>query len=189
MIIPEIAFDLQAPESLQPGTYSVRVQGMPVAEATGSERRLVQAQTTLILGPLLDLWNFIRRPLPNISMTVVEPFEVRLSTELPNIDLQRGTSTTLELKAENVPKDSVVQVMDLPSGVTYSLVSWESDRIVLSLEAALDASIGLFNISAETKIGNRRAPTRSVKLTVSPASDSSRRRNEIKDKDTSAKKR
>ena len=177
MIIPEIAFDLQAPASLQLGTYPVRVQGMPVAEKTGSEQ-LIQAQATLILGPLLDLWNFIRRPLPNISMSVVEPFEVRLSTEVPNIDLQRGASATLELKAENVPKGCTVQVMDLPSGVTYSLVSWENDRIVLSLEAALDASIGLFNISAETKIGNRWAPTRPVKLTVSPAPESSRRRSE-----------
>jgi hypothetical protein len=168
MIIPDIVFRVQAPQSLQLGTYPMRVQGVPAEEETSLERRLVQAQTTLILGPILDAWNFIRRPLPAILMTVVEPFEVRLSTETPELDLRRGAATSLELKAENVPKDSGVQLMNLPAGVAYRLAGRESDHITLSLEAAPDATLGVADISAEVKIGNRWAPTRPIKLTVSP---------------------
>ncbi|PYV93753.1 MAG: hypothetical protein DMG05_00380 [Acidobacteria bacterium] len=175
MIIPEIAFRIQLPESLQPGVYPVHVQGVSAAEEAGPER-LVQAQSTLMIGPILDLWNFIRRPLPYISMTVIEPFEVRLSAEVPSVDLQRGTTVTLDLKAENLPKDSNVQVVNLPSGVTYRLIRWQNDQITLSLEAAPDASLGLFDISAEAQIGNRWAPTRPIPLTVSPAPEVSHRR-------------
>jgi len=176
MIIPELTFSIQAPASLQPGVYPVRVMGVSAAEEKRPEQQLVQAQTTLILGPILDLWNFIRRPLPYISMTVVEPFEVRLSTEAQSIDLRRGTTATLELKAENLPKDSDVQVMNLPSGVSYRLLGWQKNQITLSLEATLDASLGLFDISAEAKVGNRWAPTGPIALTVSAPPESGHRR-------------
>ena len=176
MIIPELTFSIQAPASLQPGVYPVRVVGVSAAEEKRPEQQLVQAQTTLILGPILDLWNFIRRPLPYISMTVVEPFEVRLSTEAQSMDLRRGTAATLELKAENLPKDSDVQVMNLPSGVSYRLLGWQKNKITLSLEATLDASLGLFDISAEAKVGNRWAPTGPIALTVSAPPESGHRR-------------
>jgi hypothetical protein len=176
MIIPEIAFRIQAPESLQSGVYPVRVQGVSAAEEKSLEPRLVQAQSTLILGPILDLWNFIRRPLPCIAMTVVEPFGARLSAEAPSIDLRRGATATLELKEEHLPKDSHVEVMELPLGVAYRIVGWENERITLGLEAAPDASLGLFDISAEAQIGNRWASTRPIALTVSPAPEVSHRR-------------
>src|SRR3989454_5482003 len=38
MIIPEIAFRIQLPESLQPGVYPVHVQGVSAAEEAGPER-------------------------------------------------------------------------------------------------------------------------------------------------------
>ena len=90
------------PESVRAGIYPVRIQGAPAGEETTSERWFVQAQTTLILGPILDAWNFIRRPLPGIFMTVVEPFDSRISAESVEMDLRQGSMATLELKTENI---------------------------------------------------------------------------------------
>jgi len=176
MIIPEIAFRVTVPQSIQPGTYPVRVLGAPMGEESGSIQHFVQAQTTLILGPILDAWNFIRRPLPNVSMTVVEPFDVRLSAESVEISLQQGGMATLELRAENLPDDSVVQLINLPAGVGCRLAGRENNGITFNLEAASDASPGISDISAEVKVGNRWASTRPIKLTVSPAEPSRRRR-------------
>jgi hypothetical protein len=169
MIIPDIPFRVQVPQSLEAGTYALRVYGVATEQAGSSDERLVQAHTTLILGPILDAWNFIRRPLPVILLTVVEPFDARLSGEPPELDLRRGTTSLLTLKAENVPKDAGVQLMNLPAGVTWRLASRENDQISFNLEATSNASTGLSDISAEVKVGNRWASTRPIKLTVLPA--------------------
>ena len=71
MIIPEIPFAIHGPASLTPGTYPIRVRGVAAAEEHGPNPRIVEGHATMLLGPLLDLWNFIRRPLPEITLTVV----------------------------------------------------------------------------------------------------------------------
>jgi hypothetical protein len=175
MIIPFISFVVRVPESLQPGRYEMQVWGTPTTETDANSWR-VQAQTTLILGPILDAWNFIRRPLPSILMTVTEPFDTRLSTDRSELELRRGAGATLELKVENAPKDSSVQLMNLPAGVSYQLTGRENDQITLSLSALPDADLGASDFSAEVKVGNRWAATRPIKLIVSPAAESSRER-------------
>lgn len=178
MIIPEIAFRIVVPESLQTGTYPLHIQGSPDGAEASSGYQFVQAQTTMILGPILDAWNFIRRPLPGISMTVTEPFDARISADQGEMDLRQGSAATLDLKTENILQDSRVQVTNLPAGVSYRLTSHETDRVTLSLEAAPDATLGVSDISAEVNIRNRWASTRPIKLTVSPAPESSRERSE-----------
>jgi hypothetical protein len=175
MIIPFISFVVRVPESLPAGTFPVQAWGAPATETNTNAGR-VQAQTTLILGPILDAWNFIRRPLPSISMTVTEPFDTRLSTERSELELRRGAAATLELRAENVPKDSGVQLVNLPVGVSYQLIGRENGQITLSLNAAPDADLGASDFSAEVKVGNRWAATRPIKLIVSPAAEFSRER-------------
>ena len=66
------------------------------------------------MGPLLDLWNFVRRPLPQITMTVVEPFEARLSAETQTLSLSQGGSATFGLTAENCPEGKNIVAKGLP---------------------------------------------------------------------------
>jgi hypothetical protein len=164
MLIPEIAFRLSCPASFSAGTYPIRVLG------ESEDRRTVEAHTTLIMGPLLDLWNFIRRPAPRIEMTVYEPFEARLSTIPEEISLKRGESATLQVKAENVPDNAAFQVMELPEGVSYRVVERSNGQVTLQLQAAADAALGSGEISAEALIGSRRAASPLVKLSVVSAS-------------------
>ena len=79
MIIPEIVFTIRIPESVPPGAYPIRVLGVKAEEESKPERLVVEANTCAQMGPLLDLWNFIRRPLPAITLTVVEPVKTSLS--------------------------------------------------------------------------------------------------------------
>ena len=170
MVIPEIAFRIQVPASLPAGTYPIRVLSVPTAELLSSTRRLVEAHTTITMGPLLDLWNFVRRPLPQITMTVVEPFEARLSTETETVRLSQGGSATLELTAENCPEGTNIVAKVLPSGVAFKLAGREGDEIKIQLDADEDAPLGSYEFSVEAQVGNRWAPTQAITLTVEPAS-------------------
>jgi hypothetical protein len=65
MIIPEIAFEVQAPKAV--GTYPIHIFG----KAAGGSP--VEAHTATMIGPIYQGdWNFYRRPTPAITMTVVE---------------------------------------------------------------------------------------------------------------------
>ena len=165
MIIPEITFRLAVPESLPPGTYPIRVLGTPTAEEPSPQRRLVEARTTLILGPLLDLWNFVRRPLPRIELTVVEPWEARLSSASQRLTLPQGAHATLQLTAENLPANADVDVKGLPPGVAFE-VSRQGSQVTVRLDANAEATLGSFDISAEARVGDRWAPTGVIALTI-----------------------
>ncbi|HUQ92678.1 MAG TPA: PPC domain-containing protein [Bryobacteraceae bacterium] len=65
MIIPEIGFRVQGPAAS--GTYRIRIFGR-AADGTKAE-----AHTATMIGPIYQGdWNYFRRPVPDISLTVVE---------------------------------------------------------------------------------------------------------------------
>jgi hypothetical protein len=161
MIIPEIAFTVRAPASLSPGTYPIRLVG---TGASGTP--VVEGHAALMIGPLLDLWNFVRRPSPQIAMTVVAPFEARMEARSRTLTLERGGSATLELKTEAVPADAAVKVANLPRGVSYEPASRQADSMAIRLKAAPNCEPGTFEISAEAGVGDRWAPSEIVVLTV-----------------------
>ena len=172
MVIPEIAFRIQVPASVPGGTYPIRVLSVPTAEQSSSTRRLVEAHTTITRGPLLDLWNFVRRPLPQITMTVVEPFEPRLSIETPTLSLQQGGSATLEIISKNCPEGTNIVAKVLPPGVAFKVSGHEGDEVKVQLDADQDAPVGSYEFSVEAQVGNRWAPTQPVQLTVEPGTKS-----------------
>ncbi len=168
MIIPEFAFRIAAPETLAPGTYPIRVLGTPSAEESSPDRRVVEAGTTLTMGPLLDLWNFVRRPLPRIEITVVEPPEGRLSSADRTLSLTQGGHAAVALTAENLPEHAAVRVAGLPRGVSFESRR-QADQITLTLQADSEAEVGSFDISAEARIASRSVSTGVIALTIKPA--------------------
>ncbi|MBI3665566.1 MAG: PPC domain-containing protein [Acidobacteria bacterium] len=169
MIIPAITFQIRAPASLPPGNYPIRISGVATAEEGNPNRRVVEAGTTLIMGPLLDLWTVIRRPLPQITMTVCEPPPARLSSQVRSLTLPRTETATLELKAEGVPERAPFRVLELPPGVTYRRTGRQGDQITLTLEASAEAPLGSRDISAETEVRCRRISTLPIAVSITPA--------------------
>jgi hypothetical protein len=166
MIIPEIGLRIDVPQSMPSGTYPIRILGAATIEAGNRNGRVVEAHATLMLGPLLDAWNFIRRPLPTISMTVVQPFPARLTSDVRTLRLEQGKSATLDLKAVSIPKDASFRFLDLPEEVQYRVIGREGDKISLSLEAGKQTAAGTYEIAAEADLGSRRVASPSIVLTI-----------------------
>lgn len=165
MIIPEITFRLPVPAGLEPGRYPIRVLGAPEANRHGADSRIVEGRSTLVMGPLLDLWNFVRRPLPDVRVSVIEPAATRLATASGPVALQRGGRASLELAATGLPVESQLVLKGLPAGVTHE-ASRLDDRIMLSLQASGEAPLGSFSFSAEALVAGRWALTRAISLTI-----------------------
>lgn len=168
MIIPEHVFRIGVPESLPLGTYPIRVLGTPTAEESSLERRVVEARSTLIMGPLLDLWNFVRRPLPRIEMTVVEPLEGGLSASTESVTLAQGGHATLEVDGVDLPDDAPLILKGLPQGVSAE-VRRHGQRFTVGLAATPEAVVGSCEISAEALIRERWVASDLIRLKVEPA--------------------
>lgn len=168
MIIPEFAFRIAVPSSVSSGTYPIRVLGTPAAEESNPNRRMVEAGTTMIQGPLLDLWNFVRRPLPRIEMTVVEPLDAQLSATDRRVTLIRGGHAPIVLTAWNLPESVELRVVGLPQGVSFDS-SRHGDQVTVMLEAAPEADLGSFDISAEARVGERWVASGVISLSILPS--------------------
>lgn len=157
MVIPEITFKVSVPVGVRQGIYPLRVFGCATAEESRQDRHLVEGHTAMMLGPLLDVWNFVRRPMPTIAMSVLEPFDAKLLTETKTLRLEQGKTAELMLKLENVAGDRPIELFDLPRGVTSKSLGRKNDQETIVFAAATDVEPGNFPISATALSGNRRA--------------------------------
>jgi hypothetical protein len=169
MIIPQIKFRIEVPESVEAGVYPIRVFGVATADELAPDRRVIEANTNLMMGPLLDLWNWVRRPLPEITMTVVEPTDVQLSLESRSLSVQRGAAVELKLKAVHLPDSSQVVARDLPAEVSYRVAGREGEQITLQIEVAAGARLGPSKFSVESKVDGRWMSAGLVQLVIKEA--------------------
>jgi len=130
MTTPELTMKIQAPPSLPPGTYALQVRGAAAKEKNDPARRVVDAHANLLRGPLTNLFNFVRRPLPGIRLTVVEPWPVQLTLSVPAISLQERESQTVEVRLTSVPENISVEWFGLSPEVRSELISRDRDRAV-----------------------------------------------------------
>jgi hypothetical protein len=105
--------------------------------------------------------------LPNIAMTVCEPFEANLSAHARTISLEAGKGSTLELTAEHVPEESEIELKDLPAGIQWRTLGREGDQITLMIQAAPETRAGTYDISAQVKVAGKWASSETIALSVS----------------------
>jgi hypothetical protein len=166
MIIPEITFRIKVPASVAAGVYPIHVRGVAASEEKSSDSQVVEGETTMTMGPLLDLWNFVRRPLPNIALTVCDPFDASLSAHTRSVTLESGKTASVELTAVHVPENAEIQVKDLPAGIQWRNNGRQGDQITLLLEASPQTPPGTYDISAQARVGGRWAATDPISISV-----------------------
>jgi hypothetical protein len=160
IIIPEVRFRIEAPESLSPGVFPFQVLGR-----AGIGGPVVEAHTSLWVGPPRKR-NDIRRPLPAIAMHVVEPFDARLSTDT-RITIEQGETTEIKIDAKNIPENAALRIANAPSGVSYRVVSLSPDQIVLAIEANGETKPGSTTVSVEANVSSRWAATAPLTMAIS----------------------
>ncbi len=162
MIIPEIEFPISVPASVKPGSYPIRVFG------SSASADVVEGHGTVMIGPILDLWNYIRRPAHGIEMTVTAPFEPQIVTSKKSLKIQRGETIMLDLKTASLPEDAVIEIKDLPAGMSYKVKNREGENFALELTATDQASSGTFEITVEAKVNGRWVSTDVIALICCP---------------------
>jgi hypothetical protein len=160
IIIPEAPVHISAGETVAPGAYPIRVLGR---EGPGGP--VIEAHTSLWIGPPRKR-NDVRRPLPSVTVTVVEPFAPRLTLDAGTVRLTRGGGTELTVKAEHVPETASFELRNAPTGLTLKLTGREQNQLTFRLEAAEVLAATESEVSVETRIDGRWAATAPFKVAV-----------------------
>lgn len=147
MIIPELALKISVPETLAAGSYPLRLSGKG-----GPDERRVAAHTSLWIGPPRNR-NDIRRPRPEVTLTVTEPAPV--ITSKGAVHLVPGSNARLELEGAALPAGAEVRLANAPSGVTARVAGREGSRMMLELTAAGKGPVAGRDVNAEVRIGDR----------------------------------
>jgi hypothetical protein len=99
-------------------------------------------------------------------MTVCEPLPGRLEPTSGTLSVKRKESTTLLVRASGLSEKASIQLVNLPTGVSYQLTGRQGDQLTFLVEASPDASLGSFDISAEAELNRRRVTTPAITLSV-----------------------
>ena len=166
MIIPEIVFTIQVPKRVLAGTYPLRLLGAKSSEPNESGQTIIQGNTCAQMGPILDLWNWVRRPLPEITLTVVDPVNASLSALTPVLTVKPGASASLDLKASNLPRDAEIQLKDVPPGISWKVSGRHDDQIAIQIQAAAEARPGQYKVSAESQLAGRWVTSDVISLAI-----------------------
>ena len=165
MTTPELALPITTSDSLPAGTYTLQVFGAAAGEKGDPHRRVVRAQSNLLAGPLTNLFNFIRRPLPAITLTVVEPLAAKLTAKVSTLTLTPGEEQAFELSLSSLSESIPIELKGLPDSVNVRLASRDANRAVFGLTptAAAPAS---FRLTPAANLGARWAAGSAVQVTV-----------------------
>jgi hypothetical protein len=164
IIIPELILKVKIPASLPPGDYPVRVFGRA---APGDAA--VEAFTTLWIGPARKR-NDVRRPLPQVLVTVVEPIPAELSTIEDSLQLLSGGKTTLTLKTAGLSNDAEFRLGGGPADLQYRIVERRAEEVLIEIQAAESATAGNAELVVEASAAGRWTASQPIRVTITPHS-------------------
>jgi hypothetical protein len=170
-ITPEVTIPLRIPAGIAPGQYTIRVLGVAKREEHLPGRRIVEAHANLKRGPLNGLFNYTRRPLAAVTLSVVEPVTAEVKTELTGMEAVPGAAVRLKVTLANVPAGAAVELRGLPEAVTWRKVESTPESVEFEMEAPPALAGRSFAFTAEANVNGRWTPSREMqlKIAVGPA--------------------
>lgn len=156
VIIPDVHLKFRADGAMPVGEYPIRIYGR--AASGGAP---VEAFTTLWIGPP-GKRNDVRRPLPAITVNVVDAPPAKLSVKESAVRVVAGAQAQLTAEGERLPDGCELRMTGLPPGVNAT-VKQQGSRVMVELTAA---TAGSARAVLEAKVDGRWVFSNPVTVTV-----------------------
>ncbi|MBL8294780.1 MAG: hypothetical protein JNN08_23240, partial [Bryobacterales bacterium] len=156
VIIPDVHLKFRADGAMPVGEYPIRIYGRPVSGGAP-----VEAFTTLWIGPP-GKRNDVRRPLPAITVNVVDAPPAKLSVKESAVRVVAGAQAQLAAEGERLPEGCEIRMTGLPPGVNATMKQ-QGSRVVVELTGA---TAGSARAVLEAKVDGRWVFSNPVTVTV-----------------------
>lgn len=158
VIIPDVHLKFHAGGAMPVGEYPIRIYGKPAGGGAA-----VEAFTTLWIGPP-GKRNDVRRPLPSITVNVVDAPPARLKVKEGAVRVVEGAKAELTVEGEQLPDRCAWRVTGLPEGVS-AVVKQQGNRATVELAAGTGVR-GSARAVVEAKVNGRWVFSNAVTVTA-----------------------
>ena len=130
---------------------------------------IVEAHANLKRGPLNGLFNYTRRPLPAVTLSVVEPVSAEVKAELTEMEIAPGTPARVMAGLKNVPADSRVEVRGLPASIAWHEIQRTASAVEFEHVPSTDTAVRTVSFTVEVNALGRWTSSRRVRLKIAMA--------------------
>ena len=165
-MVPERLLTIRADGSVPPGNYPFRVMG----EVIGNEGVTAVGRAMDTMGGITELYNFLHRPVPETTLTVIEPGAVTVDLDLKEdkVQVMQGETSLVGIRNRlpvGAGEKPSVWLTNAPEGLSARLESDPEGKLLVGIQAAEEAGIeSAKDVYVEFDVGRRVVSSR--RLTV-----------------------
>ena len=167
-MVPERLLKIRASDTVPPGSYPFLVRG----EVVGKERIKAVGRAMDVMGGITELYNFLHRPAPETTLTVIEPgaLTVELDLKEGKLEVVQGGSSAVAIKSRlpiAIGQRPNVWLTNAPDGLRAHAESDSEGEFRIGFRAGEDVpaeSAG--DVYLEVDLGNRIVSTRPFTVQV-----------------------
>ena len=168
-ITPEITIPLRVPATVPAGQYTIRVLGVAKRDENQANARIVEAHANLKRGPLNGLFNYTRRPLAAVTLSVVEPVTAEVKPELTEMEIAPGSPLRVKAALKDVPGGSRIEVRGLPDSIAWRETERSASSVEFELVPSANAAAKTVAFTVEADVLGRWAASKEVQLKIAAA--------------------
>ncbi len=163
-ITPEVTIPLRVPGSAAVGEYTIRVLGVAKRDRGEASPRIVEAHASLKRGPLNGLFNFTRRPLPAVTLRVVDPVTAEVTPDMTKMEIAVGVPARWKAALKNVPAGAPVELRGLPASIAWREIERTPGAVEFEIVPSTAAAAKTISFTAEANVGGRWVASKEVQL-------------------------
>ena len=167
-MVPERLLKIQAGDTVPPGSYPFLVRG----EVVGKERIKAVGRAMDVMGGITELYNFLHRPAPQTTLTVIEPggLTVELDLKKDQVDVMQGGTSAVVIKNRlpiRTGQSPKVWLTNAPDGLRAQPGFDSEGNLQIDFRAAEDLPAeSSKDVYLEVALGNRIVSTRPFTVQV-----------------------
>jgi hypothetical protein len=163
-ITPEITIPLSVPGNVPAGQYTIRVLGVAKRDQNEASPRIVEAHANLKRGPLNGLFNFTRRPLAAVTLSVVDPVTAEVRAGLTEVEIAPGVPARFKASLKNVPDGAPIELRGLPASIAWREIERTPDTVEFELVPSAATAGKTISFTVEANVGGRWVSSKEVQL-------------------------
>lgn len=152
------------PANVPAGQYTIRVLGVAKRDQNQASPRIVEAHANLKRGPLNGLFNFTRRPLAAVTLSVVDPVTAEVKAGLTEVEIAPGVPARCKTSLENVPAGAPIEIRGLPASIAWREIERTPGAVEFELVLSAAPADKTISFTVEANVGGRWVASKDVQL-------------------------
>ncbi len=129
----------------------------------------MEAHANLKRGPLNGLFNYTRRPLAAVTLSVVEPVTAEVKPEMTEMEIVPGSPVRVKTVLKNVPANARIELRGLPGAIQWREIERTADAVEFEILPPASEKAKTVAFTVEADVLGRWSASKEVQLKIAAA--------------------